>query len=256
MDVIGVPISLVDLDKAVQIILAWVDRNQSRFVCVRDAPSLVRAAGDDEWLRIQHLADMVTPDGMPLVWLAHLHGHKTVQRVCGSDLVDALCNSSQPRGIRHFFYGGKPGVAEAMTSRLLKKYPKLEIAGIYSPPFGEMSVEEDQFVLDLIKSSHARIVWVGISTPKQEYWMRDHVARIPGATLIGVGAAFDFHSGVIARAPKWMQRIGLEWLHRLIAEPRRLWRRYLVMAPQFVWAVAMQEFKNFWNRSPGLRLRL
>jgi N-acetylglucosaminyldiphosphoundecaprenol N-acetyl-beta-D-mannosaminyltransferase len=143
-----------------------------------------------------------------------------------------------------------------MTSRLLQKYPKLEIAGIYSPPFGEMSVEEDQFVLDLIKSSHAQIVWVGLSTPKQEYWMRDHVARIPGATLIGVGAAFDFHSGVIARAPKWMQRIGLEWLHRMIAEPRRLWRRYLIMAPQFVWAVAMQEFKNFWNRSPGLRLRL
>jgi N-acetylglucosaminyldiphosphoundecaprenol N-acetyl-beta-D-mannosaminyltransferase len=252
-EILGVPISLIDIGEAVSTILGWVKRREQQFVCVRDAPSLMHAADNHEWMRIQHIAGMVTPDGMPLVWIAHLRGYWSVQRVSGADLVDALCEASQAQGIKHFFYGGKPGVAEKMAKRLIAKYPKLQSAGTYTPPFGDISEEEDSHVVDLITVSGAKIVWVGISTPKQEYWMRDHVKRIPGATLIGVGAAFDFHSGTITRAPRLMQRAGLEWLHRLWREPRRLWKRYLIMAPRFLSAVMVEQLQLLFSPKLGVR---
>jgi exopolysaccharide biosynthesis WecB/TagA/CpsF family protein len=163
------------------------------------------------------------------------------KRVCGADLVDALCNDGQSSGLRHYFYGGKPGIAESMIRNLKAKYPDLVVAGFYAPPFRSLTEEEDAAIVDAINKSGARVVWIGLSTPNQEFWTRDHVGQINGATLIGVGAAFDFHSGAVTRAPKWMQKSGFEWLHRLLSEPRRLWRRYLVIAPSFVVKIVREE---------------
>ncbi len=231
--ILGVPVSMIDMSCAVATIVAWANNRSANYVCVRDVHGIMQTQDNPELLAIHENAGLVTPDGMPIVWIGR-HLGQSVSRVCGSDLVDALCNASVAPGLRHFFYGGKPGVADAMAAALQAKFPGLKIAGTLSPPFGALSKDEDDAVVRDIAGAMPHIVWVGLSTPKQEYWMRDHVGRIPGATLIGVGAAFDFHAGEIARAPVWMQRGGFEWLHRLLSEPRRLWRRYLVMAPLFV----------------------
>ncbi|MBM3929363.1 MAG: WecB/TagA/CpsF family glycosyltransferase, partial [Sphingomonadales bacterium] len=143
-------------------------------------------------------------------------------------------------GAKHYFYGGQPGVADAMAKRLTERYPGLAVAGCSSPPFRPASLEPDPAAVDAILGSGANIVWVGLSTPKQEYWMAAHVSLLPGVTLIGVGAAFDFHTGAVKRAPRWMRDYGLEWAHRLISEPRRLWRRYLVLAPKFLFRVGQE----------------
>jgi N-acetylglucosaminyldiphosphoundecaprenol N-acetyl-beta-D-mannosaminyltransferase len=239
--ILGVPISLVDLKTAVSAILLWTQNREANYVCERDVHGLMISLRDPALMDIHRAAGMVSPDGMPLVWLTRWRSKFPVTRVCGADLVDALCNEGQSRGLRHYFYGGKPGVAEAMIGNLKAKYPSLAIAGFDTPPFRPLTPVEDTAAVDAINQSGAQIVWVGLNTPKQEYWMRDHVGRIGGATLIGVGAAFDFHSGAVTRAPAWMQKSGLEWLHRLLSEPRRLWRRYLVMAPAFVLKIIGEE---------------
>lgn len=232
--VLGVPVSTINMPQAIETILSWIATKQAHYICVRDVHGIMRAQEDAALLEIHNEAGMITPDGMPLVWLARWRGHGNVDRVCGSDLVAELCAASVELGIGHYFYGGKPGVAERMAAALQRRYPGLAVVGTSTPPFGPMSEAEDTAATETIAAAQPGVVWVGLSTPKQEYWMRDHVARIPGATLVGVGAAFDFYAGDVKRAPDWMHRSGLEWLHRLSSEPRRLWRRYLVLAPKFV----------------------
>ena len=240
VDILGVPVSRIEMRDAVSIVLKAVADRRAQYVCVRDVHGLMRSVEDPAMMDIQHKAALVTPDGMPLVWVGRMRGHRDISRVSGADLMDALCDASQGTEISHFFYGGREGVAELLIAKLKARYPQLEVAGHYCPPFRALTVAEDASVIDMIRASGAGIVWVGISTPKQEFWMRDHVSLLPGATLLGVGAAFDFHAGIVRRAPLWMQRNGLEWLHRLWSEPRRLWRRYLVLAPKFVLQVAQQ----------------
>lgn len=240
--VLGVPINAINMTQAIDTILSWIVRGQAHYVCVRDVHGVMRAQEEPKLLEIHDGAGLVTPDGMPLVWLARWRGYHHVSRVCGSDLVAELCSASVQSGISHYFYGGKPGVAERMADALKLRFPGLKVAGTGTPPFGPMSAQEDDADTAQIVASGAGVVWVGLSTPKQEYWMHDHVERIPGATLIGVGAAFDFYAGDVKRAPEWMHRSGLEWLHRLLSEPRRLWRRYLVLAPKFVLMVGRRGF--------------
>ena len=238
--ILGIPVSLITMRTAVETIAGWAAIEEPNFVCIRDVHGVMRAQEDQELRAIHEKAGLVTPDGMPLVWVARQRGHKHVERVCGADLVAALCDRSQELGLRHYFFGGKPGVAERMAGELTRRFPKLKVAGCSTPPFRTLSPAEDELATSEIVTTRPDIVWVGLSTPKQEYWMRDHVGRIPGATLIGVGAAFDFYAGDIKRAPKWMQRSGLEWLHRLASEPRRLWRRYLILAPKFLAALVKE----------------
>jgi N-acetylglucosaminyldiphosphoundecaprenol N-acetyl-beta-D-mannosaminyltransferase len=237
VEVLGVPISLVDLQAAAQKIIGWAAAGQSHYVCVRDVHGVMQAQEDPALLAIHQNAGMITPDGMPLVWLARRWGDQRVARTAGFDLLSAVCDRSREHGLRHFFYGGREGVAERLAEKLRADYPGLQVVGTYTPPFRPLSEDEDRVVIDEINVSGADIVWVGLSTPKQEYWMRDHVGRIEGATLVGIGAAYDFHVGDVKRAPPWMRDNGFEWLHRLVSEPRRLWRRYLVMAPKFVFLV-------------------
>ena len=227
------------LPAALDRIASWADAPAGRYVCVADTRSITLALNSDRHRRSMAGASMVTPDGMPLVLAGRLNGSPSMSRVCGPDLLPALCARFASQGWRHYFYGGAPGVAEELSRRLSKEIPGLCVAGTYSPPYRPISQAEDDEIVQRIISSRPNVVWVGLGCPKQEEWMHEHSKRIPNAILIGVGAAFDYHAGTKKRAPMWMQRFALEWLHRLLSEPRRLWRQYLMYPPQFALAVAL-----------------
>lgn len=177
---------------------------------------------------------IVAPDGMPLVWLGRLQGRR-VQRVCGPDLMPALVERSAERGARHYFYGGGEGIAERLADSLRARFPGMVIAGVETPPFRPLTPEEDAAAVVRINAARPDYVWVGLGAPKQDLWIAEHRARLDAPVLLAVGAAFDFHSGGLRRAPAWMQRRGMEWFYRLLSEPRRLWKRYTVVNARFAW---------------------
>jgi N-acetylglucosaminyldiphosphoundecaprenol N-acetyl-beta-D-mannosaminyltransferase len=239
-NILGVEVSAIDMEIALRTIEGWISRQESHYVCVTGVHGVMECQQDRELQRIHNGAGLVTPDGMPLVWLSRLKGFRYVERVYGPDLMLAMCERSIKCGYQHFFYGGAPDIAEKLALRLQSRFPGLKVCGTYSPPFRSLSREEDRAVVAQINAANPDIVWVGISTPKQEYWMAQHIGRLSASVLIGVGAAFDFHAGLKRQAPHWMQRSGLEWLFRLLMEPRRLWRRYLINNPHFLWLVLHQ----------------
>ncbi len=236
-DILGTPIAITDLAGATAHLLQRVAARQGGYVCLRDVHGIMLARRDPDLRAIHRAAAMNLPDGMPLVHVARRRGHRAIGRVAGTDLVEALADAGRGTALRHYFYGGKPGVAEQMAATLSRRFPGLIVAGCASPPFGEVDDATMARALAAIVAARADVVWVGLSTPKQERWMHRHHRALPGITLIGVGAAFDFVTGEVRRAPRWMQRATLEWLHRLLSEPRRLWRRYLLLAPRFAWLV-------------------
>lgn len=232
-DAMGTPIAATSIAEVAGLVRQWAKDGLGRFIGVRDVASTVALHNDPALHDIGAKAALNLPDGMPIVWLGKLRGHQ-LERTCGPDLMDHLLRSSGDGSLSHFFLGGKEGVAERLAERYRNAVPGLQIVGCHTPPFRPMTPDENANVLTAIKSSGADIVWLGISSPKQDIWMRDNVDQL-SQTLIGVGAAFDFLSGEVRRAPVWMQKNGLEWLFRLLSEPRRLWRRYFILAPQFVW---------------------
>jgi len=237
--ILDTPISIVSLDRVIGLFDAWMANRQDRCVVLRDVHGIMRARNDVDLRNAHEHADLITPDGMPLVWVSRIAGTHGISRVCGADLLSAVCRHGLEVGWRHYFYGGAPGVAEQVIAQLLRKHPAIQIAGWYFPPFRALNRDEDEFACADIRAKHADFVWVGLGTPKQELWMEDHRGRCGGAIMLGVGAAFNFHSGSTSRAPKWMQNGGLEWLFRLLQEPRRLWRRYLLLAPLFAILVSL-----------------
>jgi N-acetylglucosaminyldiphosphoundecaprenol N-acetyl-beta-D-mannosaminyltransferase len=234
VNILGVGVSPINVDQAVRAIEGWIAERRSHYVCITNIHGIVESQRDSELRQIHNNAGLVTPDGMPLVWASHLLGFRSVERVYGPDLVLALCERSAGRGYRHYFFGGPPGVAERMAECLEQRFPGLVVAGTYAPPFHPLTVEDDDRIVQAINETRPDIVWVGLSTPKQERWMAAHVGRVSAAALIGVGAAFDFLSGSKRQAPRWMQRNGLEWFFRVMTEPRRLWRRYATNIPAFL----------------------
>jgi N-acetylglucosaminyldiphosphoundecaprenol N-acetyl-beta-D-mannosaminyltransferase len=242
-NILGVGVSAVNMDQTLAVIDNWIAHLEPNYVCVTGVHGIIESQKDPEIQRIHNSAGLVTPDGMPLVWLCHLLGHKHVERVYGPDLLLAICANSIKKGYRHFFYGGKPGVAGQLVENLRRQFPGLQVTGYYSPPFRSLNAEEESQILQEINSCQPHIVWIGLSTPKQERWMVAHVGLIENAILIGVGAAFDFHAGAKKQAPRWIQRSGLEWLFRLASEPGRLWKRYLVNNPLFVILIIAQALK-------------
>jgi N-acetylglucosaminyldiphosphoundecaprenol N-acetyl-beta-D-mannosaminyltransferase len=240
VDVLGTSVSAVNMDHALDVIDHWITTGAREYVCVTGVHGVMESRRDDTLQRIHNQAGLVVPDGMPLVWWARAAGHREAGRVAGPDLLPACCERSVTAGYRHFFYGGGEGVADLLARRLSKRFPGLAVAGTYTPPFRELWPEEDDEVVNRINDSGADIVWVGLSTPKQEYWMADHVGRIAAPVMLGVGAAFDFHAGLKNRAPVWLQQTGFEWVFRMATEPRRLAKRYMQNNPAFV-ALALQE---------------
>lgn len=244
IDILGVPVSATGLAGAVAAIEDIILQHGREYVCVTGAHGIIESRRDVRLRAIHEEAGLVTADGMPVVWLARALGATGTCRVYGPDLMNALTELSAQRGYRQFYYGGAAGVADKLASELIRRNPQLKVVGTICPPFRALMPAEDDAIVDAINRSDADIVWVGLSTPKQEYWMAEHRRRLNAPVLVGVGAAFDFLSGNKRQAPRWMQRIGLEWLFRVLAEPQRLWRRYAVIVPSFAllalrrWATA------------------
>ena len=239
-NILGVGVSSLDIPAAVSAIEQWISRRERQYVCITSVHGIIESQYDESLRRIHNNAGMVTADGMPLVWVSRLMGFHRTNRVYGPDLMLAVCERAQQRGFSHFFYGGGPGVPQRLIERLSRLYPALRVAGSYSPPFRPLTSEEDRLVVEQINSSGADIVWVGLSTPKQERWMAAHVEKLNAPVLVGVGAAFDFNAGLKRQAPQWMRKSGLEWTFRLATEPRRLWYRYLKSNPAFLFLIGMQ----------------
>ena len=234
VDILGVHLSAVDRSTAVDEVVRFVDERARTYVCVTGVHGVMESQRDPILAEIHNRSGLTTPDGMPMVWAARRAGAPVISRVYGPDLMLDVCERSQREGWRHYFYGAKPGVADELAARLVSRFPDLVVAGTMSPPYRPLSEEENDRVVATIEAAQPDIVWVGLSTPKQERWMASNRSHLSAAVLIGVGAAFDIHAGRLAQAPRWMQRAGLEWLFRLAIEPRRLWRRYLFNNPRFV----------------------
>jgi exopolysaccharide biosynthesis WecB/TagA/CpsF family protein len=255
-DVLGVRIHAVEIGEVVGRMQEWIrQRDGCRSIAATDMHCIVEAQHDLSFKNILNATSLVVPDGMPLVWLGRGHGHALRTRVYGPDLLLAFCEESAGRGYRHFFYGGGPGVAERLAESLKTRFPGLNVVGTCSPPFRSLSANEDAGMVEMIGRAQPDVLWVGLGAPKQERWMHEHKDRLRVPVLVGVGAAFDLLSGRRKQAPRWMREHGFEWLFRLLQEPRRLWRRYLVYGPQFIAYLALDSLrlKNF--EASGGRLK-
>lgn len=233
-NVLGTGVSALSLAQARDLVLAARGQARLGYICLCTTHGLGEAGRDPALRAIYNRSYLTTPDGMPLVWLGRWQGHRNITRVYGPDLLLAVCDAGRAAGLRHYFYGGQPGVAGLLCEKLTARFPGLQVAGAFTPPFRPLTEAEFAALRDDIAAQQPDIVWVGLSTPKQEHFMAGAWDRLDAGLLIGVGAAFDFHSGRVAQAPFWMQRSGLEWLFRLGTEPRRLAKRYLVYNSLFV----------------------
>jgi N-acetylglucosaminyldiphosphoundecaprenol N-acetyl-beta-D-mannosaminyltransferase len=238
--VLGVWIDAVDPGQAQERIEGWIARGERGYVCLSNVHSVMEARRDETLRAIFNAAALAVPDGVPLVWVGRLRGRREVRRVYGPDLTLRLCERAALRGYRCFFYGGAPGVAEQLAEALSRRFPGLPVVGAEAPPFRPLTEEEDEEAVRRMNAAAPDLVFVGLGCPKQERWMATHRERLHAPALLGVGAAFDFHTGRVAQAPRWMMRSGLEWLFRLGKEPRRLWHRYLVYNPLFLFHVTLE----------------
>ena len=240
-NVLGVGISVLDQDRAREFLFEAARTGKRGYVTVTGVHGVSEAQNDPELKSILNQSLLCTPDGMPMVWMGRMQGHDSIRRVYGPDLMLNLCQHSSAAGFRHFLFGGKEGVADALSANLQARFPGLNIAGTYSPPFRPLNAAELVELQTKVRETRPDFFWVGLSTPKQERFMATHLALLPEAKiLIGVGAAFDLLTGSVRQAPRWMQQSGLEWFYRLIQEPGRLWKRYLINNPLFVARAAAQ----------------
>ncbi len=239
-NVLGIGVSAIHLESAVAAVLAATAARRKGYVCVTGVHGVIEAQDDPDFREILNRAFLVTPDGMPLAWLGKLKFGARVDRVYGPDLMLAVLEATRAKTCRHFFYGGAPGVAEDLKTRLETRLPGVQIVGTFCPPFRPLDAAEQAELIALVAEKTPDIIWVGLSTPKQERFMAEYLPRLNTTLMFGVGAAFDFHSGRVRQAPRWIQRSGFEWLFRTICEPRRLARRYLVNNPRFLFRIAAQ----------------
>lgn len=239
-NVLGVRVSAINLQMAVEMAGRWIDARRCGYMCLTGVHGVMEAQRDRDLRRILNQAFITAPDGMPMTWVGRHQGFARMDRVFGPDFMAAMCGLSAGRGYRNFLYGGKPGVADLLADALLERFPGLQIVGAATPPFAELTHEQEEEVFSEIRASRADIVWVGLSTPKQEQFMARYFERIQAPLLVGVGAAFDYHTGNIRDCSDWIKRAGLQWLHRLLQDPKRLWRRYLRNNPAFMWYAACQ----------------
>ena len=232
--VLGLRVDAVQMPEVVARLRAWIDHRGSvaRYVAVTAMHGVAEARQNKDFRQMVNAADLVVPDGMPLIWLARVKGHALERRVCGSEVMEAFCRATGG-DYRHFFYGGSPGVAERLACALREKHG-IAVAGTFTPPFRPLTEAEEEELARFVEEASPDVLWVGLSSPKQEAWMFGHREKLKVPVMLGVGAAFDMNSGSLRRAPAWMRDCGLEWLYRLCSEPRRLWKRYLITIPAAV----------------------
>jgi N-acetylglucosaminyldiphosphoundecaprenol N-acetyl-beta-D-mannosaminyltransferase len=239
-NVLGVGVSALTLDQTRDLVLATRGQSRRGYVCFCTVHGISEAQKDAGLRTIYNRSFLSTPDGMPLVWLGRGHGHRHVTRVYGPDLMLAVADAGRAAGLTHYFYGGLPGVAERLRAKLTACLPGLQVVGTFTPPMRPLNADEFARLQVDVAQKRPNLIWVGISSPKQERFMAEAWDKLDTALLLGVGAAFDLHAGRVRQAPRWMQRSGLEWLFRLALEPRRLWRRYLLNNPLFLLRSAAQ----------------
>jgi len=240
-DVLGVPVDAVQIPDVILKMEQWISRGDAgRYIAVTNTHVVVEAERDRSFRQTLVCADLVVPDGMPLVWMGRRNGFHMPQRVYGPDLFEAFCRETHEKGYTHFFYGGAPGTPEEIARVLKKRYPGLRVVGTYSPPFRPLTPEEDAQTVAMINRAAPDVLWIGLGCPKQERWMHEHRSCLAVPVMLGVGAAFDFLSGRTPQAPRWIREHGLEWLYRLCKEPRRLWRRYLVSNSSFIYYCCLE----------------
>jgi N-acetylglucosaminyldiphosphoundecaprenol N-acetyl-beta-D-mannosaminyltransferase len=237
VDVLGIHVSVTNLDRTVETLADWIDAGERQLVCVSDMNALLHARADARLTEVYNTSGLTVPDGMPLVWAGRRAGFGEMGRVAGPDLLERVLAEAADRGWTQYFYGGAEGVAEELRERFQNRHPALKVVGVECPPYRALTAAEDAGTVARMNEARPDIVWIGLGAPKQERWMADHRDRLNAAILIGVGAAFDFHTGRLDRAPGWMQRAGLEWSYRLYKEPRRLWKRYVLGIPRFLFGV-------------------
>jgi N-acetylglucosaminyldiphosphoundecaprenol N-acetyl-beta-D-mannosaminyltransferase len=240
VNILGVGVSALNMEAALHQTESLLDRGGKGYVCVTGVHGIMEAQTDEAFRDILNRSFLTTPDGMPTVWLGRIHGFKDMNRVYGPDYMANLCERSVAKGYRHFLYGGKEGVAEELRAELTRRFPGLQVVGTYTPPFRPLNSDEENDLRSQLEASQADVLWCGLSTPKQERFISSYCDRMPVKLMVGVGAAFDLLSGNLDEAPDWMKKSGLQWLYRLIKEPRRLWRRYLLNNPKFAWLTLLQ----------------
>jgi len=245
--VLGIRVDALQIPEVIEKLEGWIQEGRrSHFVSLTNVNNVMEARKDPAFRKIQDSADLSLPDGMPLVWIGRLNGHPLRRRVYGPDLFLDFCRKTEGKGYSHFFYGGASGVGEQLVDEMSRRFPGTKIAGIYSPPFRELSQQEDALVVEKINQTVPDVLWVGLGCPKQERWIYEHRNRLRVPVIAGIGYAFDICSGRARQAPRWMREHGLEWLFRLCTEPRRLWRRYLIYNTEFVlnllFEIARQSF--------------
>lgn len=239
-NILGVGVSAINMASALARADLALQRGEKGYVCVTGIHGVMVAQEDSEFKRILNGSLINTPDGMPTVWVGRLQGFSRMRRVFGPEFMEKMCELSIKRSYTHFLYGGAPGVGEELGANLSRRFPGLRIVGSYTPPFRALNPSEQEQLISQVCQLQPDIIWVGLSTPKQERFMAEFLPLLDTRLMIGVGAAFDFHTGKIKDAPEWIKQSGLQWLHRLIQEPRRLWKRYLLNNPRFLWNITFQ----------------
>lgn len=232
-EVAGMPFHFVEKHQVLEVIAQWRDAGRSEMIVVNNPHAVMLCWRDHEMREATVRAGLALPDGVGVIFAAAILGYGRKHRVTGPSVMLDICDRGRELGLRHFFYGGAEGVAERLAEKMCERFPGMQVVGTYCPPFRELTHEEDEHVTALINGTNADVVWVGLGAPKQERWMIRHHGRLNAAATVGIGAAFDFHSGMVPWAPGWIRRCGLEWAHRLVVNPKRMWRRN-IDAPRFM----------------------
>lgn len=240
--ILGVNIAVTNIDEILKFLSENMKEVSGNYICVSNVHTTVLSYEDSDYKKVQNNALLRLPDGAPLSSVARKKGFSEAKRVTGPDLMQKIFESSDSNGYRHYFYGSTEETLKKLRDKLQEKYPNINIVGMYSPPFRTLTEEEDNEIIKNINNTEADIVWVGLGAPKQEIWMNNHKNKIKGL-MIGVGAGFDYHAGNIKRAPKWMQKCSLEWLYRLLQDPKRLFKRYFRTNTKFI-KLVHKELKN------------
>jgi N-acetylglucosaminyldiphosphoundecaprenol N-acetyl-beta-D-mannosaminyltransferase len=238
--VLGVSVAALDMERAIRCVAAELRAHRKGYICMAGVHGIMEAQRNPDLSVIFEGSSFTFPDGTPTVWVGRLQGHKQMQRVAGPDLMLEVFRRREFARYTHFLYGGEAGVAEQLQKKLMSQYPWVRIVGTSTPPFRELNSEEEQNLVARVRSLKPDIIWVGISTPKQERFMHRYLPVLDTTLMFGVGAAYDFHTGRLKDAPQWVKTIGMQWLHRLLQDPRRLWKRYLRNNPAFLWHIGMQ----------------
>jgi N-acetylglucosaminyldiphosphoundecaprenol N-acetyl-beta-D-mannosaminyltransferase len=242
-NLIGTPVCTLSFNEQIGLMISWAKNFQSKVVCVSNVHMLIEAWQNSHFADVLHRADLVTPDGMPLVWMLKLLGAKRSQRVAGMDIFRAVCEQAATAQISIFLLGSKPDVLDKICHRLQTEYPRLKVAGVESPPFAPLGATADIYTVQKINNSGAGIVFVALGCPKQELWMSLYKDEVQ-AVMVGVGAVFAVYGGFLKPTPRFIQTLGFEWLFRLVQEPKRLWKRYFTTIPIFIYLSLKQLYSK------------